>query len=195
MSIAVIALIGVVLLLALVWLVRANRRVDGKQAQQEGLHNRRIGDGLRRLHANKEKYGVMTEALLAQTEDDMLLEAVLSNLWAKMQPDLSDAVAVMAGQSPERRRIYALYAVTGSVKQDGFEKALRGPEGPFAAAALEALGVLGMSQSAALMAEALRGDTPDLYNEPYTETFVGEAGKERMTAYIRENSKAFCDLT
>lgn len=192
MQIILMALLGIVLAFLLVRFGPRSRREAEKP--NEGMHNKRIGDGLRKLNANKKKYAVMTRALLDETPDDNLIEAVLSNLWAKMAPDLSDALAVMPEQTKERQYIFALYAVTGGIKQAGFEKLKDCPDAALLPVALEALQVLDMPQSAMLMQKGIEEEDADAYQEPYTDTFDGEAGKAKMIAYIRDHADAFCDL-
>lgn len=184
---AILAVLGIIVLLYL--------RSKRSKERDEGLHTTRIGDKLRRLNANKERYATMTRALLDGTADDELLEAVLSGLWAKMDDDLSDAPAVMQGLSKERQYIYALYAITGAVGQDGFQAAKAGPEAAFLPIAAQALEVLDMQQSEALLQEAMRADDAEPFSAPYIETFHGENGKPRMVAYIREHVPAFLDIT
>jgi len=175
--------------------------VLGSRAQQrrasvrpnEGTHQNRIGDGLRRLNANKRRYAVMTRALLDETPDDELLEAALSSLWARMRPDLSDALDVMADQSPERRGLYALYAVTGGVNQDGMAAFLAGPEAALVPTALALLDAMDMRQSAEALRAALAARDAEVYGAPYLEAFEAEAGKANMIAYIRERPDGFTD--
>lgn len=194
MTILWMALLGVLLALLLVRFGPVARKRQQEGGPNDGMHKTRIGDGLRRLRENKAKYGTLTPELLAQTEDDDLIEAVLSNLWAKMQPDMSDALTVMRGQNEARRMIFALYAVTGGVKQAGFVKLKDSPDAELLPVALVGLETLEMPQSAALLREAMEdGADADAMQTPYGEAFAGEAGKERMIAYIREHPAAFSD--
>lgn len=195
MNIVLLALIGVILVIMLARLARESKKRDAQPDGNDGMHNRRVGDGLRRLRENKKKYGTMTEALLAETPDEGLLEAVLANLWAKMRPDMTDALTVIQQQNRQRQHIFALYAVTGGVKQAGFEKIKESPDAVLLPMTLEGLEALGMPQSAELFSRAMQEEEADAYDEPYIETFEGEGGRERMTAYIRDNAAAFCDQT
>lgn len=188
----IVWVIVIVLLAALfAWLWRAGRRASGDG--HDGLRATRIGDGLRRLNADKRKYATMTPALLAETPDYALLSAVLANLWAKMRPDLSDAAEVVARQPRERQLLYSLFAVTGGIRQDGLAALLAGADAAYLPDARAALEALDMPGSAALLADALAAEAPDAYDEPYLETFEGEGGKERMTAYIRAHADTFID--
>lgn len=188
-----VLLVLIIILLAamLARLIIAGRNL--RKNPDGGIHSRRIGDGLRKLHTDMAKYANMTGDLLAETPDDELLEAVLTGLWAKMRPDLSDAAAVMAMESRERRNLYAIYAVTGGVRQDGFSALQSSPDAAFLPTAREALQVLDLPQSAALLREGLQAEEPDAYNEPYLETFEGEGAKAKLIAYIRSNAAAFTD--
>lgn len=193
MSIALIVILAVILVVMLV----RYRAMSNTSAKDEhgGLHNRRIGDGLKRLNANKEKYAVMTKEKLAETPDEDLIEAVLSNLWAKMKPDLSDAASVMAAQTLDRQRMFAAYAITGGIKHEGFEKIKTCGDAAYLPLALDALEAMDMQQSAKIMREALAlEEDADALQEPYGEAFHGEGGKERMVAYIREHTDGFLDL-
>lgn len=189
--ILMIILITVLVVAFALYMARVRR--DSANAD-DGIHESRIGERLRRLNENKEKYAVMTPDLLAETPDDALLEAVLSGLWAKMEPDLSNAAEVMASQSQGRQRMYALYLVTGDVKQDGFDALKASADAQFIPMAQAALEALGMEGSRALLGDALHSEDAGAYDDAYVETFTGEAGKEKMTAYIRENAREFCDL-
>lgn len=195
MSMALIILLVAVVMLAVAVVgtgLRKRQEPDG-----EGMQWNRIGDRLRRLQANMEKYKVMTPALLEETPDDKLIEAVLSNLWAKMAPDMSDAAAIMAGQNAQRQHLFALYSITGGIGQDGVAATRQGPDGHWGSVAVQALEEMGMLQSATLLHEGLSadGEEADAFQEPYLETFDGEGGKERMVAYIRAHAKDFLDLT
>lgn len=190
MSIVGIIALAAVLLALLYWFGR--RRQD--DAEDTGMQRRRIGDGLRRLNANKAKYATLTQTLLAETPDDQLLEAVLSNLWAKMPGDLSGAPAIMQAQSMPRQYVYALYAVTGGAKQDGFVALKAGPDAAFLPVALAALDALDMPQSAALLRLAVAETDADAYQTPYAEAFAAEDGKAKLIAYIRSNQRDFTDL-
>lgn len=190
----------IILLVAVVMLVVAvvGTGLRKRQEADEGdIQWNRIGDRLRRLQANMEKYKVMTPALLEETPDDKLIEAVLSNLWAKMAPDMSDASAVMAGQNTERQHLFALYSITGGIGQDGVAATKQGSDGHWGPMAVQALEEMGMPQSATLLHEGLSvdGEEADSFQGPYLETFDGEGGKERMVAYIRTHAKDFSDLT
>ncbi len=161
---------------------------------EDGLLKNRIGDGLRKLKALKRKYAVMTESLLMAAPDDELLEAVLANLWAKMAPDLSDAHGVMRGQSEGRRHIYALYAVTGGVRQSGFAAVRKGEDASLLPGCAQALEAIGAPSSADLLRRAMAADDPSPFSAPYLESFDAEDAKAKMVAYIRKNPEAFCDL-
>lgn len=191
-NVLLIALMVMVVLCAMLWFFRSSRQPVGGDSEV-ALHVHRIGDGLRRLESNKRKYATLTPALLAETEDDVLLEATLSNLWAKMQPDLSDAWPVMAAQSEARRALYALYWVTGEIQQDGFAALGTAHGGDWASLALSALDGFGMRESAILLRAAMEAPDPESYRSPYLEAFKGEDGKARMVAYIRSRPEAFVD--
>lgn len=192
MEIAMMVVLGVVLAYLVVRFgPRAQREAAKKESGQ--IEKARIGDGLRRLNANKQRYKEMTPALLAETPEDMLIEAVLSNLWAKMQPDLSDALTVMRTQSPERQHVFAVYAITGGVKQAGFEKIKDCPDAELLPVALEGLRAMDMPQSADLLQKAIDEEDADAYNTPYSDTFDGENGKDKLSAYIRAHATAFTD--
>lgn len=185
-------LVGALMVLAFIWFFLKSRRPQ-EVGDESAMRFERIGDGLRRLEENKRRYAHMTPALLAETEDDDLLEAVLSNLWAKMRPDLSDAQAVMTAQTAARRMLYGLYWVTGEIKQDGFAMLEKDTGDGWFPLALDALDALGMEQSASLLRSAMEAPDAERYRDPYLETFQGEAGKARMVAYIRSQPDAFVD--
>lgn len=169
----------------------ARRRSPGSD---EGVHTKRIGDRLRRLAELQERYAVLTPAVIAETPDDALLEAVLANLWAKMKPDLSDAHEVIGGLSSARRQLYALYAVTGGIKQGGFGPLKASEDGALLPDAASMLLALEMPESEAILREAGASDNPDAYDDPYIDAFEAERGKERMIDFIRANAPAFSDL-
>lgn len=159
----------------------------------EAIHKERIGARLHRLQDSMDQYAVMTEALMAETPDEALLEAVLSNLWAKMQPDLSDAQRVMAGQTPERQAVYAVYAVTGGAKQEGLAAVRQGADGEDIPLCADALAAIGAEETAAVLREAAGAEDPDAYTAAYLEHFDAEDCKGRLVAYIRAHARAFWD--
>lgn len=184
-------LIGIVLLLFVtLFIIRFVKKTLGDERESKP---NRIGDGLRKLNADMQKYTIMTEALLVETEDESLLAAVLANLWAKMRPDLSDANAVMAGLSRERQMVYALYAVTGGVMQESLASVIRGKDGSLVPACADALTAIGAVKSADILLACYTAENPDLYTDAYLDAFDAENGKMKMVHFIRENSAAFCD--
>lgn len=191
MSIIIMALLGVLLAYLMVRFGPLSQRKA--ESSGETVTRERIGDRLRRLEANKKKYAVMTQSLLEETPDEELIEAVLSNLWAKMRPDMKDALDVIQRQSMERQTIFALYAVTGGVKQAGFEKLKESPDAVLLPTALGALDSLEMTQTISLLRSAMETEDADQYQTPYTDSFDGEGGREKMIAYIRENPDGFLD--
>lgn len=192
MSIFIGALVAAVFALVLIHFLRGNKK-SGDPGDGE-LRTVKVGDRLRRLKAMQQKNRVLTAAALAETPDDALLETVLSNLWAKMAPDLSDAKDVLSGLSEERRLLFALYAVTGGVREGGFSGLLRGEDAAFVANCEKGLEAIGAAQSAQALREALRANAPDDFSDAYTEAFDREDGMAKMVAFIRQNSRAFVDL-
>lgn len=191
MEIAIMALLGVALAFLLVrYGPVAQKR---KRNPDAGLQGNRVGDGLRRLKQNKQKYAEMTGQLLAETPDENLIEVVLANLWAKMRPDMADALTVIEGQSVGRRYVFAVYAVTGGVKQAGFEKLKDCPDRVLLPVALEALQAMELPRSAALLHSAMETDEADSLNVRYTDAFDEEDGKGRMVEYIRAHTEDFID--
>lgn len=190
-TIILFALLGVLLAYLLVKFGPRGRRAT--RPADEGLRSNRIGDSLRRLDLFKQKYARMTQSLLDETPDEDLIEAVLSNLWAKMRPDMTDALSVIQTQNLSRQHLFALYAVTGGVKQAGFDKLKASPDAVLLPIALEALQALDMPQSAALMRQAIDAQDADACQEAYADAFHAEIGKEKMVACIRNNAAAFVD--
>lgn len=193
MDIIIMAAFGVLLAFLL---VRFGPLARKKEAEANSTaHRNRIGDGLRRLEANKKKYAVMTKPLLDETPDEDLIEAVLSGLWAKMKPDMSDALEVIQAQSKERQHIFALYAITGGVKQAGFDKIKACPDKVLLPVALEALERLDMPESIAALRSAIEAaQKADQYNTPYSDAFDAEDGKDKMAHYVRSHPEGFLDL-
>lgn len=189
-NVLLLGLVSLAAVAAFLWFFQRGR---GTGDADGGVRVNRIGDGLHRLEANMRQYAHMTPALLEQTADDTLLEAVLSNLWAKMQPDLSDAEGVMAGQTDARRAVYALYWVTGEAKQNGFAGLRKPPGTAWFPVALDALDALDMRQSAAMLRAAMEAPDADACRDAYLEAFHAERGKERMAAFIRSEPEAFVD--
>lgn len=119
------------------------------------------------------------ESLLDSVPDDALLEAVLSNLWAKMDADFSNEEAVFSSMSIDRKHIYAIYAVTGALRtQQPIPESIR----PYCEEALHAMGTPGC---AALLSI---GNT-----EAYLRRFDEEHVKALMAVYIRAHATGFCD--
>ena len=159
-------------------------------AEDAGMHRRRIGDGLRHLRALEETYAVMTPALLSQIPDSQVLEAVLANLWAKMRPGLENASEVMRGLSLPRQALYAVYTVTGSLRQHGAAQTLR-DEAEWFPQCAQALRALEMDETATLLQSVQAGDAQAA--EAYLESFSALDGKGRLVWYVREHVEAFCD--
>ncbi len=176
--------------LIFVYMRKKNRDVA---SEHDGLRTERVGDGLRRLQANQERYRELTAASLAEIPDELLLEAVLSNLWAKMRPDLADARDVLSGLSEGRKQLFAMYAVTGGVLDGGFSGLLKGEDAAFAADCEAGLRAVGANASADVLREALASAEPDLLSDAYAEAFDAEDGRARMVIFIRENAVAFTD--
>lgn len=188
----IVVLIGALVIALLSHFFLSRKEESGKAAGS--LEKNRIGDRLRRLNAMKERYAVMTETLLMQTQDEDLLEAVLSNLWAKMMPDMSDAFDVIERQNRERQALFAIYAVTGGVKQEGFDALKKTKDARLLPVCGDALRMIGAAGSAGILEEAMEAEKAEAYDDPYLESFDAEDGKAKMIAFIRENPRAFCDL-
>lgn len=187
-------LLCVILAAWIVYFVRNSKRGE------DALNTSRIGDGLKQLEANKLKYAVMTETLLAETPDEALLEAVLSNLWAKMKLDLSDALSVLENLSPGRNYIFTIYAITGGVRQAGFEKLKACADSAMLPVCAEGLDAIGTPRSAEILKRAIAGEaaetaeTADAQNREYLDAFDAEEGKVRMISFIRSHAEEFCDI-
>ncbi|HML48178.1 MAG TPA: hypothetical protein PKE04_15655 [Clostridia bacterium] len=174
--------LALILLAVLAWRLLRDGREDK-------LDKNRIGDGLRHLNAQMEQYRHLSGETLAQLPDEALLEAVLSNLWAKMEPGLGDARAVMAEQAAPRRLLYAVYDVYGHVREKGLEPL---PEGLDEAA--ECLNAIGAVRTAELLRRAAEAPSErPLLQEPFLESFDAEQTKARLNRYIREHLDAFSD--
>lgn len=179
---ALLALV-LILLAVLAWRLLRNGQEGGK------LDQNRIGDGLRHLNAQMERYRHLSKETLEQLPDESLLEAVLANLWAKMEPGLGNARAVMAGQTAPRRRLYAVYSVYGQVREAGLE-----PLPADAEEAAECLKSIGAVGTAELLQRAV--ESPDeraWLQAPFLESFDAEQTKSRLHRYIREHMDAFSD--
>jgi len=153
----------------------------------------RIGSFVQKLKQDMETYREMTPALLAETPDERLLEAVLSNLWAKMRPGLTDEREVVRGLSQPRRDLYALYTLTGQ---------LYGEDAPWPPAveredlpgALRVLDAVGAVETAALLRSAQAN--PEEFAKvgaPYTDAFDAEDVRGKLPGYIRANAVGFLD--
>ncbi len=167
------------------------------RARQGGVvSGDRIGDGLRILKANKTRYATLTREMLSETPDEELVSVVLYNLWAKMDDTLSDAQQVLSGLSQGRMRIFALYAFTGGVMENGMDKTLNGPDGVFAQECASGLVDIGAENSAEVLRGALAaGADAKEYEDTYLEAFQAEDGRARMALYIREHLEQFVDLS
>jgi len=158
--------------------------------ERAALDKNRIGDGLRHLNEQIERYRHLSRETLAELPDEALLEAVLANLWAKMEPGLGNARAVMAEQNAPRRLLYAVYEVYGHVREEGLEPLPEGLEE--AAECLEAIGAV---RTAGLLRKAAEEPTErPLLQDPFLESFDAEQTKSRLCRYIRERMDAFSDL-
>lgn len=165
-----------------------------RMAGVRGYGENRIGDRLKRLKANKRRYAVMTPELLNQTEDDLLLEAVLSNIWAKMAEDLHDMADVLSRETRDRKYIFSLYAVTGTVSNGGFEALFAGPDAALVPQCAEALEAIDMTACAQMLRKATGAGTgADAFSAPYLECFDALNGRERMVRFIRDNAGDFTD--
>lgn len=156
-----------------------------KKETDEGLHMSKLGDGLRKHNAAIAENAVMTEQRICQTPDEALLAAILSNLWAKMEPSLDDEEAVIRGLSLGRRRLYAIYAVTGDLQRMDFEALSGSKDGVWLSPCEEALQALGAEQCAALLRARKRDE--------YLMRFDEDELMAQMVRYIREHMAEFVD--
>lgn len=184
----------VILVLMFIWIVRFVRKGRTQSAQDVEVTKNRIGDGMRELAAKKKKYAVMTTALLFETPDDVLVEAILCNLWAKMKPDLSNAFAVMQTVNMHRQYLFTLYAITGGIRQAGMQKLKDSSDAKLLPQCVDALEAIGIGGCADILREAMQAEDSEAYTEPYLEHFYAEDGVAKMVAFIRANAADFCDL-
>lgn len=181
----------VVIIAVCVAVIFAARGGMNKASREEGARFRRVGDGLKELEEKKKRFSHLTAEILAETGDDGLLECVLSNLWSKMRPDLSNAYEIVSPMSPGRRLVYSLYAVTGSLKQDGVKKFFKSPDARFMPEALSALQPLEASDVRSALSALESGENSSA--APYLEAFDALDVKARMVAYIRAHTEEFVD--
>lgn len=139
------------------------------------------------------RYSHLTQQMLSGLAEEELMRAVICNLQSKMAPDGSDAFVVVSKLSLERQAVYLIYAVTRAVNHRGFSALKKGEQSELLTLCASALNTLGLQEAASLMLQAASSPRPDRLRLPYLRAFNRADGVAKLTAYIRQNTAAFCD--
>lgn len=145
-----------------------------------------------------EQYKVMTNAMLDETPDTMLVKAVVANVMAKQDEKNPQPYYELPLLSPGRAAVYGVWLICRKTEKKGFaslfapkalaltESAIAGFEGIGANACAEAL-------KAALDAAQNGTAAGEIDAAPFTAAVASEQPLTLCVAYIRENPTEFVD--
>lgn len=146
----------------------------------------------------QETYRRITREALETLKDEELLDAVIANLLAKLDPKKPDPYTVIPLLSRGRRAVYSIWLTCHELDSRGLRGYLCSPSGRFAEFAADGLELIGASESAAVLRDGLELDTGD--DEATSEQerrLLGALERERpldgCRKYIRDNPGEFVD--
>ncbi|MBQ1210540.1 MAG: hypothetical protein IIX68_01885 [Clostridia bacterium] len=150
----------------------------------------------RRSDRLQKQYAVLTADLLAEIPDEELAEAVVANVFAKMDARRPDLYRELPLQTPGRCAVTAAWLVDRELDASDFETMFASACGPLAELAADGLDRLNAPQAAAAIRAALVAETEESRAEchaDYIEAREVEAVCRKMIDYIRDNADEFVD--
>lgn len=157
------------------------------------FRNRIIG-GKGKSDGIQKQYEKLDEALLAQTPDDKLVNAVAANLMGKITGSRSDPLVALAHLSRGRNAVFFTWMLCKEVEHNGVEALCKKPAVKFTDVGVEGLKTLGAEKTAAAVAAYLDADGQTAQN---TQAVLCALDEEQPLAlcvtYIRDNAEQFVD--
>ena len=118
--------------------------------------NRRRSHTATRAEQLQKQYAVMTPALLAETADDAVVNAVIANLMGKLREENPDPLITMPQQSVGRSAVYFCWLLCKEAEKNGVAALLQKPT----AEAFAAYRETPTDETAAALENALQTEQP-----------------------------------
>jgi len=139
-------------------------------------------------------YRHLTPALLAETEDAELIDAVVANLLAKAENSRKDAYALIPTLGQERCAVYSLWLLQKELEAGDPAVLRESGRFGFTELASDALDFLSMPEAAQALRRYLQtADAADM--AIVQQTLADQAVNAQLIALIRSEPAAFCDET
>lgn len=146
----------------------------------------------------QEKYKEMDADKLASIPDEELVNAVVANLMAKLNPKKPDVYSAVAGMSHGRCVVYSVWLICHELDEAGFEELFASPSAVFGELAVGAFEELGAGLCATALRKALDAaqDHAELLSELHADFLEAAEAQQPLRLcreYIRDNPSEFVD--
>lgn len=144
----------------------------------------------------QKQYAKMTPELLAAVPDEELAEAVVANVFAKLDKHRPDLYTELPQQTPGRCAVTAAWLVDRELDQSDFETMFASACGSLSELAADGLDRLQAPTAAAAIRAALVAETEETRAEchaDYVEAREQENIPQKLIDYIRDNAEEFVD--
>ena len=141
-------------------------------------------------------YREMTADKLAAVPDDQLVDAVIANLMAKLDPHHPDPYRTIPMLSHGRCVVYSVWLLCRELDNAGFEELLESPSSAFCALGADGFDTLGAVRCAEAVRAALRIEEEEELAErhaDFLEAMQDEQPLARCVDFIRDNAPDFLD--
>lgn len=154
--------------------------------------NRRRSHTATRAEQLQKQYAVMTPALLAETADDAVVNAVIANLMGKLREENPDPLITMPQQSVGRSAVYFCWLLCKEAEKNGVAALLQKPTVRFADIGAESFKIVGAVATADAFA-AYRETPTDETAAALENALQTEQPLTLCVAYIRSLPDEFTD--
>lgn len=143
----------------------------------------------------QKQYEFLTKAMLEETPDEGLVEAVAANLMAKTDAKNPDPFYVVMALSRGRRAIYSVWLTTHELTAGTLKQYRITPSFRFAETAVDGYGLIGADACAQAVQAILDNpeETDEALQQAFREAAAADEPLARAALYIRENPDEFTD--
>lgn len=141
-------------------------------------------------------YKTLTAETLAAVPDTELVDAVIANLMAKLDPRRPDPYRTIPLLSHERCVVYSVWLLCRELDSAGFEELLGSSSADFCALGADGFDALDATGCAEAVRAALRTEEEPALADchaDFLEAMETERPLDRCVEYIRDNAPAFLD--
>ncbi|MDD2361938.1 MAG: hypothetical protein PHH84_03120 [Oscillospiraceae bacterium] len=144
----------------------------------------------------QDMYRVMDSQKLMETPDSELIDAVISNIMAGLDPRNPDAYRKVPLLSRGRCAVYSVWLTCYELRDNSISDYLNSPSGRFAELAADGFELIGAERCSSLLKSAYTSDEPieiEAAGSQLAEAVEQENPLELCRQYIRANPEEFTD--